>query len=69
MMLATVELGPEDMKPLLALGLSVEAIEDVLAIGALFSMINRLADSFEVYVFSPEGFMQAGAYLLAGGYV
>ena len=69
MMLAPAELGPEDVKPLLALDLSAEAIQDVLAIGALFSMINRLADSFEVYVFSPEDFMQAGVYLLNGGYI
>jgi uncharacterized peroxidase-related enzyme len=69
LMLAPAKLGPEDVKPLLALGLSAEAIEDALAIGTLFSIINRLADSFEVAIPSSEGFRLAGAQLLAAGYV
>jgi uncharacterized peroxidase-related enzyme len=69
MVLAPVEIGPEDIEPLLAAGLSAEAIEDALAICTLFSIINRLADSFGVAIPSREDFLAGGAWLLAQGYV
>lgn len=54
----------DDMRAVLAAGLSGEQIEDALAVGFAFNTMNRLADAFEFSVPGPEAF-EAGAKFLA----
>lgn len=60
--------GPEDIRPLRAAGVSDQAIEEAIAVCTLFNIINRLADAFEVEIPSEKDFARAGEYLLARGY-
>lgn len=60
--------GPEDLLPLRAAGVSDRAIEEAIAVCTLFNIINRLADALEVEIPSPEDFARAGEYLLVKGY-
>ena len=62
----TVE--PDDMRAVLAVGVSRPQIEDALAVCFAFNVMNRLADTFEFPV--PEAkALEAGAkFLLAHGY-
>lgn len=60
--------GPEDIAPVRAAGVSDQAIEDAMVVCALFNIIDRLADSFEVELPTVEGFANTGKYLLAMGY-
>lgn len=60
--------GPEDIAPVRAAGVSDQAIEDAMVVCALFNIIDRLADSFEVELPTEEGFSNTGKYLLAMGY-
>jgi alkylhydroperoxidase family enzyme len=69
MTLTPLAVGPEDVLPLRAAGVSDRAIEEAIAVCTIFNIINRLADAFEVEIPSDEDFARAGAYLLAGGYV
>jgi alkylhydroperoxidase family enzyme len=61
--------GPEDIAPLRAAGVSDQAIEDAIAVCALFNIIDRLADAFEVDIPSAEGFARSGERLLTMGYL
>jgi alkylhydroperoxidase family enzyme len=61
--------GPGDMARLRSVGVRDQAIEDALVVCALFNIIDRLADAFEVAVPSAEGFVRTGEWLLANGYV
>lgn len=63
------EVGPEDIAPLRAAGVSDQAIEDALAVCAFFNIIDRLADSFDVTIPSTEGFAQTAERLLEYGYL
>ena len=63
------EVGPADIEPLFAAGVSRQAIEDALVICSLFNIIDRLADAFEVEVPGVEDFARTGEYLLAMGYI
>jgi uncharacterized peroxidase-related enzyme len=57
-----------DMRALLAAGVSHQQIEDALAVCFAFNTTNRLADAFEFFVPDTKG-MEAGAkYLLSRGY-
>lgn len=60
--------SPDDIRPLFALGVSKQAIEDALRICACFHIIARLADAFAVEIPNAEGFRQTGMQLLAHGY-
>lgn len=67
--LTPAKVVPADIEPLLAAGVSRQAIEDALVICSLFNIIDRLADAFEVEVPSMEDFAHTGEYLLAMGYL
>ena len=58
----------EDMKALLAAGVTRSRIEDALAVCFAFNVITRLADAFEFQV-GPRAAFDAGAkHLLERGY-
>jgi uncharacterized peroxidase-related enzyme len=58
----------EDMREVLAAGVSPQQVEDALAVCAAFNTTNRLADAFGFEVLSPEGFEAGAKYLLKRGY-
>jgi alkylhydroperoxidase family enzyme len=66
--LTPAAVGPADMEPLRRAGVSDQAIEDALVICALFNIIDRLADTFDVDVPSAEDFVSTGERLLITGY-
>jgi alkylhydroperoxidase family enzyme len=67
--LTPFEVGPEDITPLRAAGVSDQAIEDALVVCALFNIIDRIADSLDVAIPSADGFAQTAERLLAHGYL
>jgi uncharacterized peroxidase-related enzyme len=66
----TVEgkVSAEDMRDVLAAGVSAQQVEDALAVCAAFNTTDRLADAFGFEVLSPEGFEAGAKYLLKRGY-
>ncbi|KAA0024895.1 carboxymuconolactone decarboxylase family protein [Antrihabitans cavernicola] len=58
----------DDMRVVLATGVSPQQIEDALAVGFAFNTTNRLANAFDFEVLSPEGFDAGAKYLLKRGY-
>lgn len=63
------EVGPWDIAPLRAVGVSEQAIEDALVVCALFNIIDRMADALDVAIPSAEGFARTGERLLEHGYL
>jgi uncharacterized peroxidase-related enzyme len=61
-------LSAEDMREVLAAGVSPQQVEDALAVCAAFNTTDRLADAFGFEVLSPEGFEAGAKYLLKRGY-
>ena len=62
------KLSAEDMREVLAAGVSPQQIKDALAVCAAFNTTDRLADAFGFEVLSPEGFEAGAKYLLKRGY-
>jgi uncharacterized peroxidase-related enzyme len=62
------ELSAQDMRRVLAAGVSPEQVEDALAVCAAFNLTNRLADAFGFEVLTPEGFASGAKFLLRRGY-
>jgi AhpD family alkylhydroperoxidase len=62
------KLTAEDMREVLAAGVSPRQIEDALAVCAAFNIIDRLADAFGFELLSPEGYEAGAKYLLKRGY-
>lgn len=62
------EVGAEDMREVLAAGVSPQQVKDALAVCAAFNVTDRLADAFGFEVLSPEGFEAGAKYLLKRGY-
>ena len=62
------ELTAADIEPLRAAGLSREEIEDAIQVCGVFSIINRLADSFGWHVGREATFVQSAHFLLKRGY-
>jgi len=60
--------GAEDMRQVLAAGVSPQQVEDALAVCAAFNTTGHLADAFRFEVQSPEGFDAGAKYLLKRGY-
>ena len=58
----------DDMRALLATGVSRTQIEDALAVCFAFNTMNRLADAFEFVVPGPKAFETGAKFLLARGY-
>lgn len=61
-------LGVADIAPLRQAGLSDAAIEDAIHVCTLFSVYDRLADSFEFHIPEQAGFEQGATSLLKRGY-
>lgn len=61
--------GPEDITPLRAEGLSDAAIEDAIHVCTLFSVYDRLADSFKFEIPDEAGFAMSANMLLKRGYL
>lgn len=62
------KVGAEDMRDVLATGVSPQQVKDALAVCAAFNTTNRLADAFGFELLSPEGFDAGAKYLLKRGY-
>ncbi|GIF01698.1 carboxymuconolactone decarboxylase family protein [Paractinoplanes rishiriensis] len=62
------DLSADDMRAVLAAGVTVRQVEDALAVCAAFNITDRLADVFAFDVLSPEGFEAGAKYLLKRGY-
>ncbi|MEU5884780.1 carboxymuconolactone decarboxylase family protein [Spirillospora sp. NPDC047279] len=60
--------GAEDMREVLAAGVSPQQVRDALAVCAAFDITDRLGDAFGFEVLSPEGFEAGAKYLLKRGY-
>lgn len=58
----------DDMRVLLAAGVSRAQIEDALAVSFAFNVLDRLADTFGFDVPGPESMNPGAKYLLARGY-
>lgn len=58
----------QDMRALLAAGVSRAQIEDALAVCFAFNTIGRLADAFGFFVPNPNAYEAGAKYLLARGY-
>lgn len=62
------KLSAEDMREVLATGVSRQQAQDALAVCAAFNTTGRLADAFGFEILSPEGFEAGAKYLLKRGY-
>lgn len=58
----------EDVRAVLAAGVSADQLEDALAVCFAFNVINRLADAFDFARLSPDGYASGAKYLLKRGY-
>jgi len=56
---------PDDMRTVLATGVTKQQILDALAVCFAFNVITRLADTFQFYV-GPRSHFDAGAKMLLG---
>ena len=61
--------SPQDIAPLRAAGLSDAAIEDAIHVCTLFSVYDRLADSFRFEIPDEHGFALSANMLLKRGYL
>ncbi len=62
-------IGPDDVAPARAAGVSDEAIEDALHIGALFVIFNKLADALGWTMLSGDVYDKRAEIALERGYV
>jgi uncharacterized peroxidase-related enzyme len=58
----------DEMRAVLAAGVSREQIEDALAVCFAFNTMDRLADAFGFFVPEPKGFEAGATFLLRRGY-
>lgn len=58
----------DDMKAVLAAGVTKRQIEDALAVCFCFNVLDRLADAFHFHVPGPEAFAAGAKFLLWRGY-
>jgi alkylhydroperoxidase family enzyme len=61
-------LGPEDVRPVLALGVSRDAIRDAFYVAFLFNTYDRLADTLGWELPDQRYYQKAGQFLLKKGY-
>ena len=61
-------LNPDDMRAVLAAGVSREQIEDALAVCFTFNTVDRLSRAFGWVVSGPKAFETGAKFLLARGY-
>ena len=62
------EVGGEDVRALLAAGVSREAIEDAVYLCAVYSVIDRVADAFGFALPGTEEMRRTSRFLLKIGY-
>ena len=62
------KVGAEDMREVLAAGVSPEQVQDALAVCAAFNTTNRLADAFGFELLSPDDYAAGAKFLLKRGY-
>jgi len=67
--LASGDVGQDDLTPLHAAGVSDAAIEDAIYVCAFFNIIDRVADSLDFTVPSPEDFARRAGRFLEEGYL
>jgi uncharacterized peroxidase-related enzyme len=67
--LAPTEVGPADVKPLRAAGVTDEAVEDAIQVCVLFNIYDRLADSLRFHLPGPDGYAASGRNLMKRGYL
>jgi len=67
--LAPTEVGPADVKPLRAAGVTDEAVEDAIHVCVLFNIYDRLADSLSFHLPGPDGYAASGRNLMRRGYL
>ncbi len=67
--LRPADVGPADVAPLRAAGVSDEAIEDAIHVCALFNIYDRLADAMGWHLPGPDGYAASGRNLLRRGYL
>lgn len=60
--------GADDLRALLAAGVSPQQVEDALAVSFAFNVTARLAEAFGFVMATPEAFEAGAKYLLAWGY-
>ncbi|NEA26594.1 carboxymuconolactone decarboxylase family protein [Actinomadura bangladeshensis] len=60
--------GADDMRDVLAAGVSPKQVQDALAVCAAFTITDRLADAFGFEVLDRDGFDAGAEYLLKRGY-
>ncbi|HEY6500528.1 MAG TPA: carboxymuconolactone decarboxylase family protein [Streptosporangiaceae bacterium] len=65
---ASGTLNADDVRTVLAVGVTPEQVKDALAVGAAFNTTDRLADAFGFQVLTPDGFAAGAKYLLKRGY-
>jgi len=65
---ASGTLSADDVRTVLAVGVTPEQVKDALAVGAAFNTTDRLADAFGFQVLTPDGFAAGAKYLLKRGY-
>jgi alkylhydroperoxidase family enzyme len=59
---------PDDMRTLLAAGVSKQQILDTLEVAFAFNVIDRLADTFKFAIQTPKGFASDAKFLMSKGY-
>jgi alkylhydroperoxidase family enzyme len=69
LVLAPADIGPDDIVPLRAAGVSQQAIEDAPYVCMLFTIINRIADSLDFELSLAEAFARDADRLLEHGYL
>jgi alkylhydroperoxidase family enzyme len=64
------ELGPEDVRPVLALGVSRQAVADAMQVAFLFNVFDRLADAmgWDVPPAASDFWRSSAKMLLSRGY-
>ena len=63
------EVGPEDVAPLLAAGVSPTGVADALYVGFCFNTIDRMADSLGFPGVTPKEYGKSADRLLKRGYL
>ena len=66
--LAPDSLSPRDVEPVLAVGVTPEAIDDALYVAFLFNTYDRLADTLGWELPDAKYYPKAGQFLLKKGY-
>ena len=67
--LAPADVGPADLAPLRAAGVSDDGIEDAIHVCALFNIYDRLADAMNWHLPGPDGYAASGRNLMKRGYL